>query len=78
MNDVGRLCVFHRADDARAYNLPDKDGRTDFFFLPFAIIRDGDQEPPSDQIKASYQNYPLEFIRILLGIDWLVARGGWN
>lgn len=76
MDNARRLYVFHQADDARAFNPPDEAGRPDFAFLPFAIIRDGDPEPPRQQIRAVYPTYPIEFARILLSIDYLVSEGG--
>ena len=76
MDNTCRLFVFHRAADARAFNLPGKNGQPDFSFLPFAIIPDGSSGPPNDLIKATYPSYPREFVNIMLGIDWLVARSG--
>lgn len=74
MNDAYRLFVFNLAEDARAFNPPDKNGQHDFTFLPFAIIPDGGPEPPQQLVRAVYPRYPAGFVHLARGIDMLVAR----
>lgn len=72
MNDTNRLFVFNRAEDAREFNRPDKNGHHDFKFLPFAVIPEGSPEPPQQLVRAVYPRYPADFVRLARGIDMLV------
>lgn len=74
MTESDSLYVFRRAEDARRFNPRGPGGTAYFENLPFALASGGGTPPPS-LLRATFPGYPMPYIRLVRGIDYLVGEG---